>query len=138
MTCWICWSLIMLLLFAVVGGLRVRSRVRRRSVVQAPHPRWCPFVYGVNTPLPRRGLRSPRGWRAQVPISRPVGVQRGGAGRREARRVVDDADPPGAVPGDGATYTRAVRAAPPGPVRTPLDRRRVLAAAIEFIDEHGL
>jgi AcrR family transcriptional regulator len=52
--------------------------------------------------------------------------------------VVDDADPPGAVPGDGATYTRAVRAAPPGTVRTPLDRRRVLAAAIEFIDEHGL
>ena len=34
--------------------------------------------------------------------------------------------------------TRAVRATPPGTTRTPLDRRRVLAAAIEFIDEHGL
>jgi AcrR family transcriptional regulator len=52
--------------------------------------------------------------------------------------VADDADPLTAVPDDGAGYTRAVRASPPGPVRTPLDRRRVLAAAIEFIDEHGL
>ncbi len=52
--------------------------------------------------------------------------------------MADDTDPPEAVPSDGAAYTRSVRAAPPGTVRTPLDRRRVLAAAIEFIDEHGL
>ena len=52
--------------------------------------------------------------------------------------MADDAETPTAVPDDGAAYTRAVRASPPGPVRTPLDRRRVLAAAIEFIDEHGL
>ena len=52
--------------------------------------------------------------------------------------MADEAGPPVAVPDDGAAYTRAVREDPPGPVRTPLDRRRVLAAAIEFIDEHGL
>ena len=52
--------------------------------------------------------------------------------------MADDAEAPDAVPDDGAAYTRAVRENPPGPVRTPLDRRRVLAAAIEFIDEHGL
>jgi AcrR family transcriptional regulator len=52
--------------------------------------------------------------------------------------VADDAGPPDAVPADGSAYTRAVRANPPGTVRTPLDRRRVLAAAIEFIDRHGL
>ena len=52
--------------------------------------------------------------------------------------MVDDAGPPDTVPSDGAVYTRAVRATPPGRTRTPLDRRRVLAAAIEFIDEHGL
>ncbi|SHN88343.1 transcriptional regulator, TetR family [Geodermatophilus obscurus] len=52
--------------------------------------------------------------------------------------MADDVGPPRAVPDDGAAYTRAVRASPPGPVRTPLDRRRVLAAAIEFIDAHGL
>ena len=52
--------------------------------------------------------------------------------------MVDDAGPPDTVPSDGAVYTRAVRATPPGTTRTPLDRRRVLAAAIEFIDEHGL
>ena len=52
--------------------------------------------------------------------------------------MADDAEAPDPVPDDGAAYTRAVRASPPGPVRTPLDRRRVLAAVIEFIDEHGL
>ena len=52
--------------------------------------------------------------------------------------MADDATPPDTVPSDGAVYTRAVRATPPGTTRTPLDRRRVLAAAIEFIDEHGL
>ena len=50
----------------------------------------------------------------------------------------DDAGPPAAVPRDKQPHTRALRASPPGPARTPLDRRRVLAAAIEFIDEHGL
>ncbi len=52
--------------------------------------------------------------------------------------MADDADGPGAVSSGGSAYTRAVRANPPRAVRTPLDRRRVLAAAIEFIDEHGL
>ena len=52
--------------------------------------------------------------------------------------MADDAAPPGAVPTDGQPYTRALRASPPGAARTPLDRRRVLAAAVEFIDEHGL
>ena len=52
--------------------------------------------------------------------------------------MADDAAPPGAVPTDGQPHTRALRASPPGTVRTPLDRRRVLAAAVEFIDEHGL
>ncbi len=52
--------------------------------------------------------------------------------------MADDVDPPDSVPRNSVAYTRAVRATPPGPVRTPLDRRRVLAAAIEFIDEHGL
>ena len=52
--------------------------------------------------------------------------------------MADDADPSDTVPRDRAVYTRAVRATPPGTTRTPLDRRRVLAAAIEFIDEHGL
>jgi hypothetical protein len=35
MTCWICVSVIMLLLSSVEGGLRVRSAVRWRTVVQA-------------------------------------------------------------------------------------------------------
>ena len=52
--------------------------------------------------------------------------------------MADDAVPPEDVPSEGGPYTRAVRTNPPGTVRTPLDRRRVLAAAIEFIDQHGL
>ena len=52
--------------------------------------------------------------------------------------MADDAGPAGAVPRDGQPHTRALRASPPGTARTPLDRRRVLAAAIEFIDQHGL
>src|SRR3712207_2628049 len=71
------------------------------------------------------------------PRSDPSGVQREGGRRREAG-VADDAGPPDAVPRDGQPHTRALRATPPGTARTPLDRRRVLAAAIEFIDEHGL
>lgn len=43
-----------------------------------------------------------------------------------------------AVPRHEQPHTRALRESPPGPTRTPLDRRRVLAAAVEFIDEHGL
>ncbi|WP_245177258.1 TetR/AcrR family transcriptional regulator C-terminal domain-containing protein [Geodermatophilus sp. DF01_2] len=47
---------------------------------------------------------------------------------------MDDAD----HPVGGPPPTGAVRATPPGAPRTPLDRRRVLTAAIAFIDEHGL
>ena len=52
--------------------------------------------------------------------------------------MADDAALPGPVPTDGQPHTHALRTSPPGTVRTPLDRRRVLAAAIEFIDQHGL
>jgi AcrR family transcriptional regulator len=52
--------------------------------------------------------------------------------------VADDAGAPVAVPGEGQPHTRALRTSPPGPARTPLDRRRVLAAGLEFIDQHGL
>src|SRR5918911_4494229 len=69
--------------------------------------------------------------------SGPSGVQRV-PGRRQEAGVADDAAPPSAVPTDGQPHTRALRASPPGAARTPLDRRRVLAAAVEFIDEHGL
>ena len=52
--------------------------------------------------------------------------------------MADDAGAPAAVPGDGQPHTRALRTSPPGTARTPLDRRRVLAAGLEFIDQHGL
>src|SRR3712207_1943205 len=71
------------------------------------------------------------------PRSDPRGVQRE-CGRRSEVGVADDAAPPVAVPTDGQPHTRALRTAPPAAARTPLDRRRVLAATIEFIDEHGL
>jgi AcrR family transcriptional regulator len=52
--------------------------------------------------------------------------------------VADDAGAPPAVPGERQPHTRALRTSPPGAARTPLDRRRVLAAGLEFIDQHGL
>lgn len=52
--------------------------------------------------------------------------------------MAEDAPPPDAVPAAGPPHTRALRASPPGMLRTPLDRRRVIAAALEFIDERGL
>ncbi len=52
--------------------------------------------------------------------------------------MADDAGAPPAVPGERQPHTRALRTSPPGTARTPLDRRRVLAAGLEFIDQHGL
>jgi AcrR family transcriptional regulator len=52
--------------------------------------------------------------------------------------VADGAGAPAPVPGEGQPHTRALRTSPPGTARTPLDRRRVLAAGLEFIDQHGL
>jgi AcrR family transcriptional regulator len=49
--------------------------------------------------------------------------------------VGDEADWPARVPAGQRSHTDAVRS---GTIRTPLDRRRVLTAAIEFIDRHGL
>ena len=49
--------------------------------------------------------------------------------------MVDEADLPVRVPAEKRSHTDAVRS---GTIRTPLDRRRVLTAAIEFIDRHGL
>ncbi len=50
----------------------------------------------------------------------------------------DDPGSPADLPADAPPHTGAVRATPLRTVRTPLDRRRVLTAAIDFIDEHGL
>jgi AcrR family transcriptional regulator len=52
--------------------------------------------------------------------------------------VADDAGAPTAVPREAQPHTHALRTSPPGTARTPLDRRRVLAAGLEFIDQHGL
>ena len=52
--------------------------------------------------------------------------------------MADDAGAPAAVPAEGQPHTRSLRTSPPGTARTPLDRRRVLAAGLEFIDQHGL
>ena len=55
--------------------------------------------------------------------------------------MVDGADLPADssdLPTDTPVHTNPVRATAPRTIRTPLDRRRVLTAAIGFIDEHGL
>lgn len=51
---------------------------------------------------------------------------------------MEGADLPEGLPADTRAHTGSVRAGPPGSLRTPLDRRRVLTAAIAFIDECGL
>jgi hypothetical protein len=51
MTCWICVSLIMLLLSSVMGGLRVRSAVRWRTVVQALEIRCPPCLQRKHCPV---------------------------------------------------------------------------------------
>jgi len=52
--------------------------------------------------------------------------------------VADEADPPVDSPAETPVGTGAVRVTSFRTVRTPLDRRRVLTAAIDFIDERGL
>ena len=52
--------------------------------------------------------------------------------------MADEADPPVDLPAETPVGTGAVRVTSSRTVRTPLDRRRVLTAAIDFIDEHGL
>src|SRR3712207_4218367 len=132
MTCWICVSVIMRPPVEGRGraaGPQLRpGALRRAGAAGAGMPGRLRRKHGSV------GIDAEPGGRSGA---RPA--YNGGVGRRrEARSVADGVEPPGTVPSDGPAYTHVVRSTPPGGVRTPLDRRRVLAAAIGFIDEHGL